>query len=254
MFLPVRLTVLAPAELVPEKPYVVRVPIDGVIDEFFITPNQKVQPGQSLFRLDLTSLLSRLQIAQQELNVASTEHKQTAIQSLTDLKSRSLLISQEGKVSEKKLEADYLKTLVEKAQISSKREGIAIFDDPSSWIGKPVAAGEKIMLIATETDMEIEAWLALNEIIPLKNGSTVSLFLNSAPLHPITGNIRYLGHEPIQRPDGSFAYRLRASIQGQPASARIGFRGTAKISGDFVPLSYWILRKPFATARQFFGL
>lgn len=40
VFFPVRLTVLAPAELIPFNPAVIRVPIDGVVDEFFVIPNQ----------------------------------------------------------------------------------------------------------------------------------------------------------------------------------------------------------------------
>ena len=41
---PVRLTVLAPGELVPAKPAVVRAPLDGVVDLFHVQPNQLVKP------------------------------------------------------------------------------------------------------------------------------------------------------------------------------------------------------------------
>ena len=35
------------------------------------------------------------------------------------------------------------------------------------------------------------------------------------------------------------------------AEARIGLKGTAKLQGDWVPLAYWVLRKPWAVLRQF---
>jgi hypothetical protein len=35
---------------------------------------------------------------------------------------------------------------------------------------------------------------------------------------------------------------------------RIGLKGTAKVSGRYVPLAYWVFRKPLALARQLLGL
>ena len=251
---PVRLTILAPAELVPSNPAVIRVPIEGVVDEFFVTPNQKVAEGQPLFRLDLTSLNSRLQVAQQEMQIASTEYRQSSLQSLSDSKSRGLLVPQEGKATEKRLEAEYLKELLAKAQIKAPRAGVALFDEPSEWIGKPVVAGEKIMVIANENQSEIEAWIPLNEAIQFPDGAPVTLYLNASPLSPIDAKMRYLGHEALLRPDGSYAYRLRATIDSGESPARIGLKGTARVSGQFVPLSYWVLRKPIAFVRQYLGL
>jgi hypothetical protein len=160
---PVRLTVLAPGELVPAYPAVIRVPIEGVVEEFFVAPNEMVKEGQALFKLDLTTLSSRLLVAQQEMRVASAEHRQSALQSLTDPKSRGLLGPQESKALERQFEAEYLGALLGKAQIRAPRDGVAIFDDPSTWIGKPVVAGEKVMTVATQGEVEIEGWLALSD-------------------------------------------------------------------------------------------
>ena len=254
LLIPVPLTILAPAELVASQPAVIRVPIEGVVDEFFVKPNEKVVEGQPLFKLDLTSLKSRLQIAQQETQVASTEYRQSTLQSLNDPKSRTQLAPQEGKASEKKLESEYIKDLLEKAQIKSPREGVAIFDDPSQWIGKPVQAGERVMIVANEKEMEIEAWVAPNNAIQLPPNAKVTLYLNTSPLTPIEGVVKSIGYEAIQRPDATYAYRLRAIVQGSHMNQRIGLKGTAKISGRYVPMAYWIFRKPLAFARQFLGV
>lgn len=254
LLFPVRLSVLAPAELVPAKPAIIRVPIEGVVDEFFVTPNQQVAEGQPLFRLDLTSLTSRYNVAQQETQVAASEYRQSALQSLTDAKSRSQLVPQEGKAAERKVEADYLKDLIAKAQIKAPRAGIALFDDPSEWIGKPVAAGEKVMVVATEGDVEIEAWVPIGDAIALPKEAPVSLYLNATPLSPVNGHLRFIGHEALQRPDGSYAYRLRATLDAGETAPHVGLKGTAKISGEFVPLVYWVFRKPLGTVRQFLGI
>lgn len=254
IFFPVRLTILAQAELVPADPAVIRVPIEGVVDEVFVTPNQRVKKGQPLFKLDMTSLTSKMQVAQQEMQIASAEYRQSTLQSLTDAKSRGLLTPQEGRTIERQLEADYLKKVLEKAQVSSPRDGVVIFDDPLEWIGKPVMAGEKVMMVASEGQMEIEVWVPLNEAIELDPDAAVTMYLNTAPFAPVSGTLRYLGHEAVPRPDGTYAYRMRARITGAGDAARIGLRGTAKVAGDYVPFSYWVLRKPIVALRQFVGL
>jgi hypothetical protein len=254
LLFPVRLTVLAPGELVPANPAIIRVPIEGVIDQFYVTPNQQVTKGQALFNLDLTTLLSRLQVAEQETQIATQEYRQSSLQGLTDSKSRGQLIPQQGKATEKKIEADYLKELLNKAKIEAPRDGIVLFDDPSEWIGKPVQAGEKVMVVATSGDVEIEAWIPVGEAIELPKNSGVTLYLNAMPFSPVSGSLRYEGHEPIQRPDGVYAYRVRASLGPGDKGPRVGLKGTAKVHGQYVPLSYWVLRRPLAALRQFLGI
>ncbi len=47
-WMPMRQSVLAPAEVIPKQPVLVRAPIDGVIDRFEVLPNQLVTEGQVL--------------------------------------------------------------------------------------------------------------------------------------------------------------------------------------------------------------
>src|SRR3569832_1525474 len=42
-FIPVKLTVLAPGDLVPLNPSVVRAPLDGVVERILVSPNQSVR-------------------------------------------------------------------------------------------------------------------------------------------------------------------------------------------------------------------
>lgn len=251
---PMRLTVLVPAELVPANPAVIRSPIEGVIDEIFVKPNQQVEDGQLLFKLDLTNLVSRLNVADQETQIAASEYRQSAIQSLSDAKSRAQLVPQESKAAQRKVEADYLKEMVAKAQIKSPRNGVVLFDDPSEWIGKPLVAGEKVMVVATEGDIEIEAWVPLSDAIKMPENAPVVLYLNATPFSPVDGKMRYIGHEALQRPDGSYAYRLRAKLNPGEGGVRVGLKGTGKISGQFVPFGYLIFRKPIGALRQFLGI
>jgi multidrug resistance efflux pump len=252
IFFPIRLTVLAPGELVPANPAVIRAPLEGVVGSFSVKPNQIVKVGQPLFNFDDASLKSKLEVAQQALSGAQAEYRQAAQLAVTEVKYKGQLALLMGKVEERQAESDYLQGQLERAHILAPQAGIALFDDPSEWIGKPVATGERIMRIAAPDDVEVEAWLAVGDAVPLPVGAPVSLYLNASPLFSVAAQLRYVAHDAVQRPDGSYAYRVRASLD-HPTEHRVGLKGTAKLTGSWVPLVYWVLRRPVAGIRQMMG-
>ncbi len=249
---PVHLTVLAPGELVPAHPLVIRAPLDGVIDVFHVQPNQQVQAEQPLFSFDEIVIQSRLEVAQQALATAETDYRQTTQLALSDAKSKTQLGLLVGKVEERRAEIEYLQEQLTRARVLAPQAGVVLMDDPSEWIGKPVATGERILRIATLDDVEVEAWLPLADAIALSPGDALTLYLSASPLSPVSATLRYMAHEAVQRPDGSHAYRVRATLDGK-TTHRVGLKGTAKLQGGWVPLSYWVLRRPWATVRAHLG-
>ena len=249
---PVRMTVLAPGELVPAQPTVVRAPIDGVIDVFHVQPNQMVKVDQPLFGFDELVIHSRLEVALQTLATAEVDYRQTSQMALSDSKSKSQLGVLAGRVEERRAEAQSLQGQLSRARVLAPQTGIVLMDDPSDWIGKPVATGERILRIAALDDVEVEAWVSLADAIVLQPGDRVSLYLSASPLSPVSARLRYMSHEAVQRPDGGFAYRIRATLE-KATSHRVGLKGTAKLHGDWVPLVYWVMRRPLATARAYLG-
>jgi hypothetical protein len=253
LVLPVRLSVLAPGELVPANPAVIRAPLDGVVGSFAVKPNQLVQRGQPLFALDDVTLSSKLEVATQAQTGAEAEYRQAAQLAVTDGKIKGRLALLTGKLEERRAETDYLRGQRERAHVVAPQDGIALFDDPAEWIGKPVVTGERILRLATPGDVEIEVWLPLADAIPLAAGTDVQLYLNASPLSPVAARLRYMAHDAVQRPDGTYAYRVRATLSGS-TTHRIGLKGSAKLSGERVALVYWILRRPLAALRQSVGL
>ncbi len=251
--IPVRLTVLAPGELVPKNPSAIRAPLEGTVDRFFVVPNQRVKKDEPLLQLDLTALNSKLAVAQQELATAEAEYRQSAQQAVFEARSKSQLAALQGRISERRTEVSYLESQLQRAQIVAPRDGVVLVDDPSEWIGKPVATGEKVMTVADEYDVEVEAWLSPGDLIDMPSNTVVTLYLNAAPLDPVAATLLYAAHEAIARPDGSFAYRLRARLQPDQPRHRVGLKGTTRISGGRVPLIYWVLRRPLATVRPYIG-
>ncbi len=254
MFIPVHLTVLAPAELVPLHPSVIRAPLDGVVDRVLVTPNQAVQADDALFEFDRANIQNRLQIALRALGTVQAEYRQKSQQALFDPVSKAQLGVLQSQIAEKNTEVIYLQKLNERGVVVAPRAGIVLFDAPTEWVGRPVVTGERVMVVADEHAVEIEAWLAPADAIPLLDGAKVSLFLNADPLTPVPAKLTYIGHEAIERPGGHYAYRVRASLDSDTARPRVGLKGTAKLQGEQVTLGYWIMRRPLAATRAWLGL
>lgn len=249
---PVRLSVLAPAELVAAHPDVVRAPLDGVIGHFLVEPNQSVAAGQALFEFDPAPLQAQLQVAAQTLATAEAEYRQNASLAVSEDRSKAQLSTLVGRIAEKRAEVDYLRGQLQRTRVTAARGGIVVLDDPSEWIGKPVQVGERIMRIANPADVEVEAWLPIADALQFAEHAPVQVYLSAAPLNSLDARLRYLGFEAQPRPDGTYAYRLRAVLDGAP-DARLGQKGTARIYGQRVPLIYWVVRRPLAVIRQYLG-
>ena len=73
--IPVRQSVLAPAEVVPLGGRVVAAPLDGVIAEFLVKPNQTVKTGDLLLRFESTTLKAQADVAERALGVTEAELK-----------------------------------------------------------------------------------------------------------------------------------------------------------------------------------
>jgi phosphotransferase system IIA component len=252
--LPVTLSALAPAEVVALRPTIVRAPLEGVVDHFEVQPNEQVQAGQLLLTLDPRAIENKLDVATKALAVAEAEYRQAAQQAVFDDKSRALMAVLKGRAEEKRADVTYNQSLLDRVKVTASRSGLAIYDDPNAWIGKPVAIGERLIEIADPAQAEIEIWLPVSDAITLKTGADVDFFLNIAPDSPLRATLRQASYEATQSPGGLLGYRLKAKLSGAAPPPRIGLKGTAKLFGERVSLFYYLLRRPLAAARQFVGL
>jgi len=251
--IPVRLTILAPGELVPARAEIIRAPMDGTLGEFFVEPNQQVRTGDALFQFDQSALLGRLKISRQELATARVEYRQAAQRALSDQTAKALLSPILGRIEQHGAETDYLAQEVRRSTVHALSDGIVLMDEPSEWLGKPVVVGEKILRLARLGEVEVEAWVSLGDAIPLPRATPITLYPNTSPLRPVQANLRYFSHEAQPQADGSYAHRMRATPVKGEILHRVGTKGTARISGKSVPLVYWLLRRPLAYLRAHTG-
>ncbi|WP_029030846.1 efflux RND transporter periplasmic adaptor subunit [Salinarimonas rosea] len=252
--LPVRQSVLAPAEVVAEDAALVTAPVDGVVETVHVDPNAAVAAGDLLVTLDGRELSARLEIARQALAVAEAELRQARQQAVFDDRSRARIAILEGRREQNAAEVAFVEETLARIRISAPRDGIAVFDDASDWEGRPVALGERIMQVADPGRRALEIHLAVADAIVLEPGAEVRLFLNIDPADPLPATLLRAGYRATPTPDGVMAYRLRAGFDADDPRLRIGLRGTAKLYGERTILALYLLRRPIAAARLWLGL
>ena len=252
--LPVPLTVLAPAEIVAVNPAIIRAPVEGVVESVLVQSNQSVKVGELLFKMDAASQRNDLAVAQKIFDSLQAQYSQVSRRALSDPKSKNYLAETAGRIKEQKTRIKYLKSLIKRMKVSAPIGGSVMIDDPLSWEGKPVNLGEKIMSLADQKLVEVEAWLSVSDAIDLSQGSSIRVYLNSDPLTPINAVLRTYSYEAQRRPHGAYAHRIRGSIETTNSLPRLGLRGTARMEGKTVLLVYWLFRRPISALRQFVGL
>ncbi|MFI8716281.1 efflux RND transporter periplasmic adaptor subunit [Stenotrophomonas sp. NPDC077464] len=254
MLLPVRQTALAPAEIVSRNGQVVSAPLDGVIAELQVRPNQRVRRDQPLLRLDETTLRNRAEVLRQQVAVADAELMAASQSAFDNPQSRSELLLLTGRSQQQRAELAAVEAQLQRTEVRAPRDGVAVFADPNEWIGRPVNTGERILLLADPQRPAMQIELPAADAIALETGAKVTLYLSAYPLRPLHGRVLETSYQARPSDDNVVSYRLIASIDDAPVKARLGLHGTAKIYGDRVLLGYYLLRRPIAAFRGWSGL
>lgn len=250
---PVRLTALGQAEVVAQNPFVVRSPLDGVIDRFDVQPNQPVKVGTPLFSLDTTALRARMDLARRAVDTAQEEYRQSAQMAVTVDKSRTDTALRRGKLQERTVELDYTAEQLDRVQVKADRAGIAVFADTNDWTGKAVTLGERVLLVANPAQVELVAWLASSDMLPVAPGDPITLYPQGASLSSFDARVTSVAYRAELTREGFLAYRIKAAFTPGQATPRIGQLGSARLQGGWAPLVYVALRRPLAVLRQWLG-
>jgi multidrug resistance efflux pump len=253
VMVPVQLNALASAEITPINPIPITAPMDGVIKEILVKPNQIVKSDETLFVLDDTSLRNRLSVAQKSLEINRADAQRAINKAFTDDSARAELQVLNSRVREKRAEVEYLTELMDRLSVDAPQGGVAIFTSADDWVGKPVQTGERIMTVADPSLIKVTIFVAPADVVDLEPGAEVTLFLNTDPLNPLSARVTRSSYEPQQQKDGTLAYVVQADLLGGHGFPRIGMRGTAKIFAEPVSLGYYLFRKPLAYLRQTIG-
>jgi len=253
-FIPVRQSVLAPAEVVALEAQAIAAPMDGVVKSFSVQPNRTVRKGDVIFTLDDTTLRNRREVALKGLEVARADALLAAQKAFDSIQAKGELGTLQGRVREREAEVAYLNETLARVEVRAPADGVAVYGDPNDWIGRPVVTGERIMLLADPKDAGVLVWLPVADAINLEPGADIRVFLHVAPLSPLTAQLTQTSYQATLSPEGIASYRIRGAFDHAYAEARVGLKGTAKLYGRRVLLGYVLFRRPLAAVREWTGL
>ncbi len=254
MFLPVRLSVLAQAEIVARDPLIVRSPLDGIVSTISVRPNALVAAGDLLLNLDDTELLTQLKVAEQTLSISRAQYQQAGQAASFDRDAKASIRVLALEIEKREAEVTYVKSLLKRSAVEAHQAGVIIMPSPDELIGKPVVTGERLLTIADPGNTQLEAWLQVGDDIPLVNGAEIQFFPNVAPDKKFTASLERMDYRASNTETGELAFRLRGRFESAETLPRIGMRGTAKLYGDHVTLGYYLFRRPLAVLRRWIGV
>jgi multidrug resistance efflux pump len=218
-----------------------------------VRPNQRVAEGTLLFALEESTLRNRAEVLRKEVDVADAEFVAASQRAFDNPQSRSELTVLNSRAKQRRSELAGVVAQLERTHVTAPRPGVAIYSDPNDWLGKPVVTGERILQLADPSMPAIQIQLPVADAVALDAGADVTLYLAAYPLEPLHGRVIETSYQARTTDDNVVAYRLLASVSGQPEHARLGLHGTAKVYGGRVMLGYYLLRRPFAALRAWTG-
>ncbi len=253
-FLPVSVTALAPAEVLPKEPFVLAAPFDGVVSKITATQGAEVAAGEPIIIFDDVHLLNEKKLADQRAAIANARYQRASQGAIADYTVKREIEVSKAEYQLAVAESSYATELLEKARMTTPIPGIAIFSDKSDWEGKPVSAGQAIVSIADPNRVEFSIDLPVKDSLVLSQGARIKIFLDSDPLHPLEAVLTDASYQATPDKRDILSYSLRAELTDtQQALPRIGVQGTAQVYSEKASLAYVIFRRPLAAIRQYTG-
>ncbi len=248
---PVQMTALAPVEVVPARPFMVAAPFSGVIARIHVQPNEEVKEGELLISFDDVKLANELKLAQEKLSVAKARVDRSASSAFAGEDESRDVATLQAEYDLAKADYEFSSDVMARSQITAPRDGMVIYGDRRDWEGRAVNIGDPILQVAKSDDIALRIDLPAAEQMQLEKGSSVKVWLDAQPLWAIDGKVENASYQARMTPEGILAFAVNAKPSKE--KPRIGSRGTAKLYGEWVPLSYSLLKRPIASFRQFIG-
>lgn len=251
LLIKVPLNIVAPFEVIPKDAQVVSAPYTGVIEKILVKPGQTVKPGDLLVEYDVSELSREAENMAASVALDRARLSTILTQGANDPKQRSELPVLQARLELTQSNLELAKVKLSNAVIKSNIHGIVILDRPSSWMRKPVQAGEEILTVIKPEETKIRVEVSSKDVIELDQTKPLKLSYDQNPLGLEYARISHVEFEPFVNVKGVLSYAVYADRQSQLTyTARVGERGTARVFGDPVTLLYQLLRKPILSVKK----
>lgn len=254
----VPLRVVAPCEIIPEDPFIVTAPLSGVISEVAVESGDKVNEGSPLFYYDPRVITEELKIAQQQVNVLQTTMMNTELKALDSAKAKAELSILDYRLKQENIRLKMAEYRASKLNVRAEISGSIIVDNPDEWRGRPVEVGQKVLMVVDPQNINLRIWLPEADNVNFSNSTKVKVLLNAFPDDSLNAHLKYVAQSVSVSPEGVPSVMAEGTFADLADRAdeklRIGLKGSAVLYGDKVSVAYWVLRKPWASARRIMGI
>ena len=250
--LPVRLTAIVAAEVVPNDPLIVAAPFDGVVRSVLVKPQQDVKADEPMVEFDDRDLRERHDMAIGQLALARAKHGRLERGASRDPAMRADLSVAAAELALAEVEASAAERRVSRSILTADMPGRALVSDPTEWAGRAVRTGERILSVADPSSVYLHLPVPSPDAHLLADGALIRFFPDGAPLAVESASLERVASVADVDQNGVHKRDAFAAFD-DPTAMQIGQRGSAAISGPRVPLFYALLRKPVAALRQWIG-
>lgn len=254
-FYPVSMSALAPVEVGSRFSAVVTAGLEGVVAAVDVAPNTPVKAGDVVARLADTELRNRVEVTRREVAVAEASLMRWTQLAFSDERGRHEVPLARAQLNLKLAEHAMARDLHARSIIRAPRDGWALYADVKELVGRPVAAGDKLMEIVEPDSIEFRIDLPAHDAIVLAPNAPVRVYLDSDPLNPVEAILRTADYQARVQGNQQLAFRIVADpLPGHERKVRLGVRGTAQVLSQETNLAFYLLRRPLTTLRQMTGL
>ncbi|MHC4873496.1 MAG: efflux RND transporter periplasmic adaptor subunit [Planctomycetota bacterium] len=253
IFIKVPLRIVAPCEVVPEKPSAVTAPIEGIIKTVAVEPGDVVEEKALLFEYEKQVPLDELKAVKQRISVVKAQLEQARAEALNEKLKRAEVKILKYRLAEEEAKLSIAEYKTERLEVHAPVSGVVLLDDPNEWRGRPVTVGERVLMVVNPLESKVRIWLPQDDKISIDRGRPVRIILNTVTSDSVIADITYISNHAEVVPGGGAVFAAEAAWQGVPESHWMGLKGSAVIYGAKVPLYLWLFRKPLNTLRRYIG-
>jgi biotin carboxyl carrier protein len=254
MFIPVRSSVVAPVQVVPDRPVHVLAPLEGILRKLEVRPGQQVDVGTLLFSYDARVLDKQIDEGRRAVAVARAELARLEGAAFGDAQAQAQLPVQRLEVKRAEAELEFAQAQRRRADVRATVAGTVVLEDPESMIGAPLQVGQLVMSIADPTRTKLRIMVPAGDAGLLRKGADVEIRLDRNPLKSLPATVTRIGFDVRQSDLQIPSVLVEARWNQLGARIQPGQRGSAKLYSEPTALGMQIFRKPLVTLRMLTGL
>ena len=129
-----------------------------------------------------------------------------------------------------------------------------LLEDPDRLPGAAVRMGERLLSIADTRVTRLRIMVPLADFSLVDEGAPVQVTLDRSPLSALSAQVVRRGYSVQLSDDQLPSIAVDADWRATPPAVLPGARGTARITGEPIPLAQQLLRKPLQALRRAWGL